>query len=146
VVGPSGSGKSSLLRAGLLPRLERLNSRWVVLPALVPDQRPTRNLAPGLAAAFAARGQPRPVEDVAATLRDGGAGLVELAVDLGQLAGATAGGAVGNRIDVLVVIDQAEELITRTGVREQQAFLSLLRDALGDDSPVWVVATVRSEF
>jgi hypothetical protein len=34
LVGPSGSGKSSLLRAGLLPRLERLNSRWVVLPAL----------------------------------------------------------------------------------------------------------------
>ena len=32
------------------------------------------------------------------------------------------------------------------GLREQQAFLGLLGDALGDDSPVWVVATVRSEF
>ena len=89
VVGPSGSGKSSLLRAGLLPRLERLHSRWVVLPALVPDQQPTRNLAHCVAAAFAARGQPRPVEDVAATLGRGGAGLVELAVELGELAGAT---------------------------------------------------------
>jgi hypothetical protein len=68
VVGPSGSGKSSLLRAGLLPRLERLNSRWVVLPALVPDKQPTRNLAHGVAAAFAARGQLRPVEDVAAAV------------------------------------------------------------------------------
>jgi WD40 repeat protein/energy-coupling factor transporter ATP-binding protein EcfA2 len=147
VVGPSGSGKSSLLRAGLLPRLERLDPRWVVLPTLVPDQQPTRNLAHCVATAFAARGEPRPVEDVAATLGRGGAGLVELAVELGQLAGATArGGAVGGGTNVLVVIDQAEELLTRTGVREQQAFLSLLRDALGDGSPVWVVATVRSEF
>jgi hypothetical protein len=147
VVGPSGSGKSSLLRAGLLPRLERLGSRWVVLPALVPDKQPTRNLAHCVAAAFAVRGQPRPVQEVAGALGDGGAGLVELAVELGQLAVATVDGGTGNgRTNVLVVIDQAEELLTRTGVREQQAFLGLLRDALGDDSPVWVVATVRSEF
>jgi hypothetical protein len=72
---------------------------------------------------------------------------VELAVELGQLAGATArGGAGDGRTNVLVVIDQAEELLTRTGIREQQAFLNLLRDALGDGSPVWVVATMRSEF
>ena len=147
VVGPSGSGKSSLVRAGLLPRLERLHSRWVVLPALVPDQQPTRNLAHCLAAAFATRGQPRPLEEITAALQRGGAGLVELAVELGQLAGATVhGGAASGRVNVLVVIDQAEELLTRTGVSEQQAFLGLLRNALGDDSPVWVVATVRSEF
>jgi hypothetical protein len=72
---------------------------------------------------------------------------VELAVELGQISDAAArGGAVDGGTNVLVVIDQAEELLTRTGVREQQAFLSLLRDALGDGSPVWVVATVRSEF
>ena len=33
IIGPSGSGKSSLLRAGLLPRLARMPERWVVLPA-----------------------------------------------------------------------------------------------------------------
>jgi WD40 repeat protein/energy-coupling factor transporter ATP-binding protein EcfA2 len=147
VVGPSGSGKSSLVRAGLLPRLERLHSRWVVLPAMVPGQQPTRNLAYCVAAAFAARGQPRPAEEIAPVLQHGGASLVELAVDLGQLAGANVGsGTATSRVNVLVVIDQAEELLTRTGVREQQAFLGLLRDALGDDSPVWVVGTVRSEF
>jgi ABC-type nitrate/sulfonate/bicarbonate transport system ATPase subunit len=42
VVGPSGSGKSSLLRAGLLPRLERLHHRWILLPPLRPGQHPTR--------------------------------------------------------------------------------------------------------
>jgi WD40 repeat protein len=147
VVGPSGSGKSSLVRAGLLPRLERLDSRWVVLPALVPDQHPTRNLAHCLAAAFAGRGEPRPLEEITAALGRGGAGLVELAVELGQLAGATVhGGPASGRVNVLVVIDQAEELLTRTGVSEQQAFLGLLRNALGAGSPVWAVATVRSEF
>jgi WD40 repeat protein/energy-coupling factor transporter ATP-binding protein EcfA2 len=147
VVGPSGSGKSSLMRAGLLPRLERLPSNWVVLPALVPGQQPTRNLAHCMAAAFDTRGQPRPFEEIAAVLRHGGAGLVELAGELGELAGAAVpGGAANGRVNVLVVIDQAEELLTRTGVREQQAFLRLLREALGDYSPVWVVATVRSEF
>ena len=44
------------------------------------------------------------------------------------------------------VIDQAEELLTRTGPAEQQAFLRLLTGALGEDSPLWAVATVRSEF
>jgi energy-coupling factor transporter ATP-binding protein EcfA2 len=147
VVGPSGSGKSSLVRAGLLPRLERLLSRWVVLPAFVPGQQPTRNLAHCLAAAFNIRGKPRPAEEIAAVLRRGGAGLVELAVELGELAGAAVlGGAGRGRMNVLVVIDQAEELLTLSGVREQQAFLNLLREALGDGSPVWVVATVRSEF
>jgi Novel STAND NTPase 1/TIR domain len=37
IVGPSGSGKSSLLRAGLLPRLARVPDRWVVL---APSRRP----------------------------------------------------------------------------------------------------------
>ena len=77
-----------------------------------------------MAAAFATRGQPRPVEEIAAALGRGGAGLVELAGELGELAGAAVpGGAANGRVNVLVVIDQAEELLTRTGVREQQAFL-----------------------
>jgi TIR domain/AAA ATPase domain len=44
VVGPSGSGKSSLVRAGLLPRLGRLQQRWLVVPRLVPGGLPTRQL------------------------------------------------------------------------------------------------------
>ena len=68
-------------------------------------------------------------------------GWCELAGELADLAGNGAG-----RPGVLVVIDQAEELLTRTGAREQQAFLQLLAGALHEDSPVWAVATVRSEF
>jgi AAA ATPase domain len=52
IVGPSGSGKSSLLRAGLLPRLARTPGRWVLLPALLPGRQPIHSLAGGLARAL----------------------------------------------------------------------------------------------
>jgi hypothetical protein len=148
VVGPSGSGKSSLVRAGLLPRLGRLPARWVLLPVLRPGQQPTRNLARSLAGAYAARGRPRQAGELVARLDGGSGGLVELAIELAELTrGSEADGvAADGRPNVLVVIDQAEELLTRSGAREQQAFLGLLAGALGDPSPLWVLATVRSEF
>ncbi|HEX2298971.1 MAG TPA: TIR domain-containing protein, partial [Pseudonocardiaceae bacterium] len=141
VIGPSGSGKSSLLHAGLLPRLARMPEQWLVVPSLRPGRQPTAALAGTLGRAFAARGHRRPAEEVAAALERGSAGLVELAGELADLAGNGAG-----RPGVLVVVDQAEELLTRTGAHEQQAFLQLLGGALHEDSPVWAVATVRSEF
>lgn len=141
LVGPSGSGKSSLLRAGLLPRLGRdpHRDRWVVLPALLPGRDPARNLAYSLASAYRAVVglQRRPVE-VARDLAGGSEALVEMARELGE--------AGGKRRNVLVVIDQAEELVTRCGPQRQQEFLSLLRGALHADSPLWVVATLRSEY
>ena len=49
VVGPSGSGKSSVVRAGLVPSLknETLDNapQWTVLPIMVPGSKPLENLA-----------------------------------------------------------------------------------------------------
>src|SRR5689334_4425480 len=117
VVGPSGSGKSSLLHAGLLPRLSRLPERWLVLPPLWPGGQPTAALAGSLGRAFAACGHPRPTGDVTTALGRGSAGLTDLTGELADLAATSRG-----RPGVLVVIDQAEELLTRTGAREQRAF------------------------
>src|SRR5919112_6524119 len=65
VVGPSGSGKSSLVHAGLLPRLARMPERWLVVPPLRPGQQPTATLAASLARAFADHGRPRPTDELA---------------------------------------------------------------------------------
>lgn len=138
IVGPSGSGKSSLLHAGLLPRLQRLEQRWLLIPAIVPGARPTDALAHGLARSLGAHDCERSAAEVKASLEHGAPALVELAHELARLS--------GNRPSVLVVVDQAEELLTRSGVNEQKAFLDLLRGALQDQSPLWVVATMRSEF
>ncbi len=143
IVGPSGSGKSSLMCAGLLPSLARTPERWVVVPTFTPGSRPTHQLALSLARALADRGCHRSLSELEARLADGAAvgsaALVELVRDLSDAAGT-------DSPRVLIAIDQAEELISRAGQREQQAFLRLIKGATGGDSPLWVVCTLRSEY
>jgi MinD-like ATPase involved in chromosome partitioning or flagellar assembly len=141
VVGPSGSGKSSLLYAGLVPRLAREPHRWLVVPPLQPGSRPIARLAASLAVAFSARSAARRTDDVIRVLEHGSAGLIQLVRELAEVTGEGTGPP-----RVLVVIDQAEELLTRTGPGEQQAFLRTLTESLHADSPLWVVAALRSEF
>jgi WD40 repeat protein len=137
VVGPSGSGKSSLVRAGVVPRLRRSPERWVVLPAFAPGRHPADALARSLAHRFPATTSRLP--ELHDRLRRGADGLVGVAHELCDLA-------PGRPSSMLIVLDQAEELITRTAGDERAAFLELLRGALHDDSPVWVLAALRSEF
>ena len=120
IVGPSGSGKSSLLHAGLLPRLARQPERWVVVPPLRPGRQPTAQPGqlpgPGLRRPRPARARPRSWPRCWNEVRSGWSSWPD------ELAELAANGA--SRPSVLVVIDQAEELLTRTGPVEQQAFLS----------------------
>ena len=45
MIGASGSGKSSLLKAGVLPQLCRRRREWVVLPCIRPEKTPVESLA-----------------------------------------------------------------------------------------------------
>jgi WD40 repeat protein/energy-coupling factor transporter ATP-binding protein EcfA2 len=137
VVGPSGSGKSSLVRAGLLPRLAQQSGRWALLDPVVPGVGlgPIPNLARSLAGHL---GSPDPVE-VDKALAAGPSHLVGLLEDIRAATGHT-------EAQVLLVVDQAEELVTRCSDEEQDAFAGLLAGAVGPGSPLWVVATLRSEF
>jgi hypothetical protein len=122
VVGPSGSGKSSLVRAGLIPRLRREQPSWLVLPPLRPAGRPARQLALVLADAFRTSGLSRSPEQLEGALGAGPSTLVELGEELSHLVGN------GEERPVLVFIDQAEELVTLTSGEERASFLSLLTE------------------
>jgi hypothetical protein len=158
VVGTSGSGKSSLVRAGLLPSLysglmQKSSSGWRVA-ILRPGSAPMANLA-------AALNDPEvfgvnPTSDDAvirtalteSTLRRGPLGLVEVAQQA----------RMEPYENLLVVVDQFEELFRFKAQAQGQerrleaedeaaAFVKLLLGAVGQRSvPIFVVLTMRSDF
>lgn len=145
VLGASGSGKSSLVRAGLLPRLRRNSERWLVLPALRPQGAPVRELALVLADAFKAAGSPRDWKVLRDQLQHAvdasppdAAALVELGFDLRVEAGK-------RDASILLTIDQAEELLA--GDSESNAFLDFLATVLAQpQSGLVAIFTLRSDF
>ncbi|MDT0330007.1 AAA family ATPase [Nocardiopsis lambiniae] len=130
VIGASGSGKSSLVQAGILPRLRA--QRWNVLPVLVPGADPVGALARALAKDQAQ------ADAYARRIRRDGGELLALLRGIRRESG-------GSRRTILVV-DQLEELVTLSGDRDRTLFLGALRDALHGDRHLRVVATLRVEF
>lgn len=146
VVGSSGSGKSSLVRAGLLAALYRgylvgAGSRWRVA-VLRPGDAPLSELADSLGSALGlgADGGVRLHE----TLRESSLGLVT-AVRLASLS-------AGERVFILV--DQFEEVFRYAEDADGQgpsneAFLfveALLNASAQLDVPIYVTITMRSDF
>jgi TIR domain/WD domain, G-beta repeat len=136
IVGPSGCGKSSLLNAGVVPLLDS-DPAWLVVPSLVPGTDPLPELARALAATATHLGLVWSASDVRGVLEGATDGLRRVADNL-----LAAGPATHQRL--LVSIDQAEELFTRTTPAALQRFAQLLRDALA--GPVRVIVAMRSEF
>ena len=85
LLGASGSGKSSLLRAGVIPRLKRSGRNWIVLPPMRPQARPVDELARALAVATDRGAEWRAVRDAlragdaAGALDDAAAGFADQA-------------------------------------------------------------------
>ncbi|MFM7394989.1 MAG: TIR domain-containing protein, partial [Cyanobium sp.] len=153
LLGASGCGKSSLLRAGLLPNLRRDPDAWLVLDPFRPGTDPFAELAIVLAAALARHGETREHQTIADRLRVAaaeepmaGGALHELLADLLIRAGQ-------REASVVLSIDQFEELLGEAaspeGGSHPQAggFLGLLRTALeAADRRLVVVGTLRSDF
>ena len=155
VVGDSGSGKSSLVRAGLIPALLRgrfrSNGAWAPswrVAVLRPADDPFRELAnalPDLDAYGQVRGDV--LRSVEKDVKEGTSGLYRAIVGLMK---------PGDR--TLLVVDQFEELFTigkegdRPDVKglagEQKRFIDSLLAAAqsGGDRPVHVVVTLRADF
>ncbi|WP_028569548.1 WD40 repeat domain-containing protein [Salinispora tropica] len=132
VTGASGSGKSSLVHAGVVPRLR--GHRWHVLPAVVPAGEPLGRLA--AVASTLTGGQRQAVLRVMWADPDG------LAQSIAVWRART-----GNRFSrVLLIVDQLEELVTLSGSAERKLFVDQIAAALAADRRLWVLATLRVEF
>jgi len=152
VLGASGSGKSSLVRAGILPLLRRDEDRWLVIEPLRPGRDPFAELAASLAHTYRryAPDHALSVKEYLGRVIDTKSDpaqasspppLVELADDLRRVSGR-------REARVLLVVDQFEELLARDGDHAKaDDFLALLRASFeAENSPVMVLGTMRSSF
>lgn len=152
--GASGSGKSSLARAGVLPaivgnELDEQVAAWlpvIVTPSeLAPDPIDSLvrllaadDLLPGL------RGDEGSLDDFADVLRRNPADAFKLRIKptLTRAAQRAGGG-----VRLLLVLDQLEELFASAAIAAESrtAFLTVI-ETLARSGSVWVIATARSDF
>lgn len=147
VVGDSGSGKSSLVRAGLIPALQRgylveAGSRWEVA-LFRPGDDPVGNLARALCRSGKSGDTRRDAQQIQKILERNSMGLMQAAVAI-----------LPPKTNLLVVVDQFEEIFRyrqemqkRDGGDSAAAFVKLLLNASQEEvSVVNVVLTMRSDF
>ncbi|MBC7977638.1 MAG: protein kinase [Myxococcales bacterium] len=141
VVGSSGVGKSSFVRAGLVPALKRSGEVWETL-VVRPGRKPLEALA-GIIA---------PMVATAANLADDvdeHKKLVEtLRKEPGHLGHVLRLRARRDNRRLLLFVDQFEELYTQVAEVEERAAFTACLSAVADDatSPLRVVLSVRSDF
>ena len=155
ILGASGAGKSSFLRAGLLSRLRRDSDHFIVLPPIRPERAAisgSQGLLNSLKGALATAGQPMSPAQVRAELAATGlAGVLRRIEPAMQRADRSI------EPTLIVPVDQAEELFGSDGQDEARHFLGYverLRKHLSPtDSPVidsrrlrvLFVLTIRSD-
>ncbi|HEX6731870.1 MAG TPA: peptidoglycan-binding protein, partial [Pyrinomonadaceae bacterium] len=153
VVGTSGSGKSSLVRAGLLPSLlggfmSSAGSDWKIA-IMRPGNDPIGNLAKALNTSdvFGSEIEENVVLQTAlaeATLQRGSRGLIDV-VRQAMISG---------NENLLVVVDQFEEIFRFERVAEDKgyeneaaAFVKLILEASRQrEVPIYVILTMRSDY
>ena len=153
VVGTSGSGKTSLVRCGLLPRLAEgfsahAGDEWRVA-MFSPGKDPIGNMCAALAEPGVLENsdkvEPNFQTYIENTLRSGGLGLANLYQK----------SAIKNQANLLLVIDQFEEIFkfnqeekNRGGyTNDSLAFINLLLYVNRQrNMPVYIVLTMRSDF
>jgi len=139
IIGPSGSGKSSVVMAGLLPKLRDGalpgSEAWVYLEPMVPGKHPIEALILTLKSHFPDTSFKTLQEDME---DDATRGLHLLATQLVKRQEST----------VVLLVDQFEELFTQTELEEERGhFIDLLQTATTEPrGPLLVLLTLRADF
>jgi WD40 repeat protein/transcriptional regulator with XRE-family HTH domain len=137
VVGASGSGKSSLVRAGLVSALRwnKASTDWYI-HVLIPTAHPLESLAQTLTQ------ESNSVTAIATLMDDLARDERSLHLFAKRKLGA------GNGARVLLVIDQFEEVFALCRSEEERAAFigNLLRASFEVDGPVIVIITLRADF
>lgn len=140
VLGASGAGKSSFLRAGLVARLRREEADYLVLPVMRPERaaltgpqglcvaigRDIAAIGNGAALAAAFTAARAPVEERLA-LRARGAGE-----------------SMGRAPTIVLAIDQAEELFGEDNA-EAARFRTIVQEGIAADGNAIAITTIRSD-
>jgi WD40 repeat protein/class 3 adenylate cyclase len=153
IYGMSGSGKSSLLRAGLLPSITRPGTvagiaswrRCLVRPSEGPDA--VASLAAGLLRQDALPELAR--ETTAGEFAQLCRSAPDRAVSLVRHAlgnAASAAGSAASQLRLVIAIDQMEELFTTEREPALREALVRLLAAFAASGLAWVIATIRSDF
>jgi serine/threonine protein kinase/WD40 repeat protein/energy-coupling factor transporter ATP-binding protein EcfA2 len=136
IVGPSGSGKSSLVKAGLIPALWNgalVNSeKWFVVD-MIPGTHPIDKLETALIRVAANQ-----AHNLREQLQRDERGLLRVADII----------LPGDDTQLVIVIDQFEEVFTLVEDEDKrQHFLDLLRTAVSDSrSRVRIIVTLRADY
>src|SRR5215470_6595601 len=157
IVGSSGSGKSPPIRAGLRPRLEKAQDRWIEMR---PADAPVRRLARALAKLAGMAGDFAKLTAKTSDLLQARADRFERVLTMSSVGLAEALKSIRQQSEigrVFLLVDQFEELFRFAKLRseglnpataaerwdEATAFVRLLLAATKSDVPIHVVVTMR---
>jgi len=137
VIGPSGSGKSSVVKAGLLPALRRGglvgSENWFYVD-FVPGKNPFEELEAAML-----RVAVNPPSSLLSQLKEGNRGLIRAVNRILP---------TDPSVELVMVIDQFEELFTLVENEEERAAIlgNLVTAILDEQSRVRMVVTLRADF